>query len=80
MKQIHVRSRHVQAALSEGEYDFFKRAAKRQGLTLQEAVKRAVKHWTFTEGGEPDPFDALIGKFSGPTDLSTTVDDIYDED
>jgi hypothetical protein len=79
MKRVHER-RHVQTALTAAQYARFQRAAKRHGLSIQDALRQAVLRWTFTEGGEKDPFDALIGKLSGPTDASVDVDEIYDED
>lgn len=77
MEQVHVRRKHVQAALTAREYASLRQAAEEAGISLQEAVRRAVVAWSLASGAS-DPFKRLIGKYQGDSDSSLRVDDIYD--
>lgn len=77
MERVHVRLKHVQAALTAREYASLRQAAQGEGISLQEAVRRAVVAWSMASGAS-DPFKRLIGKYQGASDSSLRVDEIYD--
>ncbi len=71
--------KHVQGKLTPAQYERLRRAAKKEGLTLQEAVQTALARWSLDVLGEA-PWKAFFGCIDGPADAASDIDDIYLED
>lgn len=76
--------KHVQAELPPNEYAALRRAARRQGRTVKDAVREAIRGYVRSAGDRDDPFFGIIGLVHGPRTrrpLSAQVDEIvYDEE
>lgn len=74
-------AKHVQAELLPHEYAALKRAAKKRGLALKEAVREAALEWAREAGEGEDPLFGIIGIAKRATKTaSARHDDIYLED
>lgn len=76
--------KHVQAELPPNEYAALRRAARRQGRTVKDAVREAIHGYVRAAGDQDDPFFGIINLVQGPRTrrpLSAQVDEIvYDDE
>lgn len=72
--------RHVQAELSPAEYESLRRASKKEGRTMKEALREAAVAWARQKQARDDPIFKLVGLAKGTKRASIDHDDIYDED
>jgi hypothetical protein len=71
--------RHVQAELTSREYEALRRASRRDGCTMKEALREAAMAWTRAKEAKDDPLFQLVGLAKGPKASSKDHDEIYDE-
>lgn len=67
-----------QLYLDQHDRSLLKGLARRQGLSMAETVREAVRRWAVDEVGSHDPVLGLIGGFDAPevpADLSTRHDE-----
>jgi hypothetical protein len=65
----------VQVHLDPSDRELLEQLAHKQGLSISDAIRLAIRRWALDEAGEADPVLGLIGSIDGlPPDLSTHHD------
>lgn len=72
--------KHVQTPLAPHEYEALRKAAAKEKLTLQEAVREATIAWVRQKGAGADPLHTIVGVAKGRRDASAKHDEDYTED
>jgi len=72
--------KYIQTELDKHNYLNLKKTAKKQGISIKEAIREAVLEWVREKSGydEKDPFFKMQ-TFSASKDLSEKHDDIYED-
>jgi hypothetical protein len=68
----------MQVYLDEQDRELLDRLAKREGLSLAETLRSAIRRWAMEANAEGDPVLNLIGSIddpAAPADLSTRHDE-----